>query len=54
MVSVNGIPRDCMITTYRELGSLLAATGHRITAETAAKLALTAQSPRTWGAGETA
>lgn len=53
MVSVNGIPKDCMITTYRELEGMLAATGLRITAETAAKLAVTARYPRTWGAAET-
>ncbi len=53
MVSVNGLPKDCMITTYRELGGLLAVTGQRITAETAAKLAVIARNPRTWGATET-
>jgi hypothetical protein len=54
MISVNGIPKNCMITTYRELDSLLAAMGQRITAETAAKLAFIARDPRTWGAAETA
>jgi hypothetical protein len=52
MVSVNGVPKNCMITTYRELESLLAATGQRITSETAVKLTFIARSPRTWGAAE--
>jgi len=47
-ISVNGLPKDCVVTTYRELDKVLAATGRRLSPETADKLSLVARSPATW------
>jgi hypothetical protein len=48
LISVYGLPKDCLITTYRELDKLLGAAGSRITAGTAEKLAAVARSPWIW------
>lgn len=48
LISVNGLPKECMITTYRELDEVLAATGRRIAAPTAHKLAHVARNPAIW------
>lgn len=48
LISVYGLPKDCLITTYRELDKMLGAAGQRITAGTAEKLAAVARSPWIW------
>lgn len=48
-ISVNGLPKDCVVTTYRELGKVLAATGRRISPATAEKLSQVARNPAIWG-----
>ncbi|WP_170318937.1 NERD domain-containing protein [Allorhizocola rhizosphaerae] len=48
-ISVNGLPKDCVVTTYRELDKVLAATGRRITPSTADKLSQVARNPGIWG-----
>nr|WP_249713885.1 hypothetical protein [Micromonospora sp. NBRC 107566] len=48
VISVYGVPRDCMIATHRELDRLLIAGGARISAETAQKLSVVASHPSTW------
>lgn len=47
-ISVNGLPKGCIISTYRELHEVLAATGQRITPSTAQKLAQVARNATTW------
>jgi hypothetical protein len=47
-ISVNGLPKDCVVTTYRELDKVLAATGRRISAATADKLSQVARNPGIW------
>ncbi len=47
-ISVNGLPKDCVITSYRELHKVLTATGRRIAPQTAQKLAYVANSPDIW------
>nr|WP_245571280.1 nuclease-related domain-containing protein [Catelliglobosispora koreensis] len=47
-ISVNGVPKDCVITSYRELDKVLTSTGQRISASTASKLSQVAKSPWTW------
>lgn len=47
-ISVNGLPKDCVVTSYRELDKVLAATGRRITAHTADKLSQLARNPTIW------
>ncbi|HZN75821.1 MAG TPA: hypothetical protein VFC00_29685 [Micromonosporaceae bacterium] len=47
-VSYYGLPKDCVVTTYRELAGVLAARGERITPSTAAKLGAVARHPSTW------
>lgn len=47
-ISVNGLPKDCVVTTYRELEKVLAATGRRLSPETADKLSMVARSPAIW------
>lgn len=44
-----GQPKDCLVTTYRELDRVLTARGERITPSTAAKLSAVARRPATWG-----
>lgn len=48
-ISVNGLPKDCVVTTYRELDKVLAATGRRISPVTADKLSQVARNPGIWG-----
>lgn len=43
-ISVNGLPRDCVITSYQELGLVLSATKTRISPVTAQKLSQVARS----------
>jgi hypothetical protein len=47
-ISVNGLPKDCVVTTYRELDKVLAATGRRISPATADKLSQVARNPSIW------
>jgi hypothetical protein len=49
VISVYGLPKECLITTHRELDRLLVAGGNRISPATAEKLARVAQAPSTWG-----
>jgi hypothetical protein len=48
VVTVYGLPKDCLITTYRELHRALLGGGERITAFTAEKLSEVARNPWTW------
>jgi len=48
VISVYGLPKDCMVSTYRELDRLLIAGGNRISAATAEKLSRIARNPSTW------
>lgn len=52
-VTYYGLPKDCLVTTYRELDRVLAHRRERITPTTAAKLSLVARHPATWGNAET-
>lgn len=47
-ISVNGLPKDCVVTSYRELDKVLAATGKRVSPATADKLSQVARSPWVW------
>ncbi|WP_326550783.1 hypothetical protein [Micromonospora sp. NBC_01813] len=49
VISVYGLPKECMVTTHRELDRLLIAGGSRISAATAEKLYQVARHPGTWG-----
>lgn len=51
VISVYGLPKDCMMATHRELDRLLVAGGNRISPVTAEKLAQVAQHPGTWLTG---
>ncbi|MFY1635431.1 hypothetical protein ACN27F_19510 [Solwaraspora sp. WMMB335] len=48
VISVYGLPKECMVTTHRELDRLLIAGGSRISAATADKLSQVARHPSTW------
>lgn len=48
VISVYGLPKDCLMATHRELDRLLVAGGNRINPATADKLAQVAQHPGTW------
>jgi hypothetical protein len=48
VISVYGVPKDCMVATHRELDRLLVAGGARISAETAQKLSVVASHRSTW------
>ncbi|MEV0004431.1 hypothetical protein AB0H28_19410 [Micromonospora sp. NPDC050980] len=48
VISVYGLPKDCLMATHRELDRLLVAAGNRITPATAEKLSRVAQAPSTW------
>ncbi|TDC26909.1 hypothetical protein E1211_29705 [Micromonospora sp. 15K316] len=48
VISVYGLPKDCLIATHRELDRLLVAGGNRISPATAEKLSRVAQHPATW------
>ncbi len=48
VISVHGLPKDCLVATHRELDRLLIAGGARISPGTAAKLTAVASRPATW------
>jgi hypothetical protein len=48
VISVHGLPRDCLVATHRELDRLLVAGGARISPVTASKLTAVASRPATW------
>ncbi|WP_290856021.1 hypothetical protein [Hamadaea sp.] len=48
VVTVYGLPKDCVITTYRELHRALLGGGERISVMTAQKLSDVARNPWTW------
>lgn len=47
-ISVNGLPKECIVTSYRELDKVLDSTGRRITGTTAEKLSQVARNPAIW------
>ncbi len=48
VISVYGLPEDCLVASYQDLDRLLIAGGARISARTAEKLAAVARHPHTW------
>ncbi len=48
VISVYGLPKDCLVATHRELDRLLVAGGDRISPATAEKLSHVASQPSTW------
>jgi hypothetical protein len=48
VISVHGLPKDCLVATHRELDRLLIAGGARISPATASKLSAVASRPATW------
>lgn len=48
VLSVYGLPKECLVATHRELDRLLVAGGSRISTATAEKLSLVARRPSTW------
>jgi hypothetical protein len=48
VISVHGLPKDCLVATHRELDRLLIAGGSRLSPATAAKLSDVADNPSTW------
>lgn len=48
VISLHGLPKDCLVTTHRELDRLLVAGGARISSTTAEKLSAVASHPSTW------
>jgi hypothetical protein len=48
LISVYGLPRDCLVAPHRELERLLLAGGRRISPATAEKLSEIARRPATW------
>jgi hypothetical protein len=48
VISVHGLPKDCLVATHRELDRLLIAGGARISPVTATKLSAVAAHPSTW------
>ena len=48
VIDVHGLPKGCVVTSYRELDSLLGAYGQRIAAKTVSKLYSIARHPVTW------
>lgn len=47
-ISAHGLPKDCLVASYRELDRLLVAGGTRISPTTAEKLSEVARHPATW------
>jgi hypothetical protein len=47
-IAAHGLPKDCLVASYRELDRLLVAGGARITPTTAEKLTEVARHPGTW------
>lgn len=48
VISVYGLPKECLVATHRELDRLLVAGGSRISPATAEKLSEIAHQPTTW------
>jgi hypothetical protein len=48
VISVYGLPKECLVATHRELDRLLVAGGSRISPATAEKLSAIARQPTTW------
>ena len=48
VISVHGLPKECLVATHRELDRLLIAGGARISPATASKLSAVAERPSTW------
>ena len=48
VISVYGLPQDCLVASYHDLDRLLVAGGERISAQTAQKLSAVARHPSTW------
>jgi len=48
VISVHGLPKDCLVATHKELDRLLIAGGARISPATANKLSAVAQQATTW------
>jgi hypothetical protein len=48
VISVYGLPKNCLVATHRELDRLLIAGGRRISTATAEKLSTVARHPSTW------
>jgi hypothetical protein len=48
VISVHGLPKDCLVATHKELDRLLIAGGARISPATASKLSAVAQRSATW------
>jgi hypothetical protein len=48
VLSVYGLPKECLVATHRELDRLLVAGGSRISTATAEKLSRVARRPATW------
>ncbi|GGK93796.1 hypothetical protein [Mangrovihabitans endophyticus] len=48
VISVHGLPKECLVATHRELDRLLIAGGARISPATARKLSAVAEHPATW------
>ncbi|GAB1688483.1 hypothetical protein [Krasilnikovia sp. M28-CT-15] len=48
VISVHGLPKDCLVATHKELDRLLIAGGARISSATAGKLSAVARRPDTW------
>ena len=49
-IDVHGVPKGCLVTSYRELDYILRAYGERITPRTVNKLFTVARHPVTWQA----
>jgi hypothetical protein len=48
VISIHGVPKDCLIASHRELERILVAGGRRISPSTAEKLSEIARRPATW------
>lgn len=48
VISVYGLPQDCLVASYHDLDRLLVAGGSRISPQTAEKLSAVARHPSTW------
>jgi hypothetical protein len=48
VISVHGLPKECLVATHKELDRLLLAGGARISPATAGKLCAVAERPSTW------
>jgi hypothetical protein len=49
VIDVHGLPKGCLVTSYRELDYILGAYGERIAPGTVSKLYSIARHPVTWG-----